>query len=70
MFAWDAWVFVFWQGLGERWRRINEDMQRLIDEGWREVIWVKNARKKKLKGEARNGGRRQELGEHFGESDC
>ncbi len=58
LFAWDAWVFVFWQGLGERWRRIDEDMRRLIDEGWREVIWVKNARKKKLKGEARNGGRR------------
>ncbi len=55
MFAWDAWVFVFWQGLGERWRRINEDMRRLIDEGWREVIWVKNARKKKLKEEASNG---------------
>ncbi len=55
MFAWDAWVFVLWQGLGERWRRIEEDMQRLIDEGWREVIWVKNARKKKLKEEANNG---------------
>jgi hypothetical protein len=37
---------VFWQGLGERWRRIKEDMRRLIDEGWREVIWVKNARRK------------------------
>ncbi len=49
MFAWDAWVFVFWQGLGERWRRIDEDMRHLIDEGWREVIWVKNVRKKKLK---------------------
>jgi len=30
-------------------------MRRLIDEGWREVIWVKNARKKKLKEEASNG---------------
>jgi len=35
LFAWDAWVFG-----GE----IDEDMRRLIDEGWREVIWVKNAR--------------------------
>ncbi len=42
-------MFVFWQGLGERWRRIDEDMRHLIDEGWREVIWVKNVRKKKLK---------------------
>ncbi len=49
-------MFVFWQGLGERWRRIDEDMWRLIDEGWREVIWVKNARKNKLKEEASNGG--------------
>jgi hypothetical protein len=70
LFAWDAWVFVFWQGLGERWRRIDEDMRRLIDEGWREVIWVKIVRKKKLKEEACNRGRRQELGEHFGGSDC
>jgi hypothetical protein len=31
-------------------------MRRLIDEGWREVIWVKNARKKKVKEEASNGG--------------
>jgi len=36
LFAWDAWVFVFWQGLGERWRRIDGDMRCLIDEGWRE----------------------------------
>ncbi len=50
MFTWDAWVFVFWQELGERWRRIDEDMWRLIDEGWREVIWVKNARTKKASG--------------------
>jgi len=50
LFAWDAWVFVFWQGIGERWRRIDEDMRRLIDEGWREVIWVKNARTKKASG--------------------
>jgi hypothetical protein len=32
LFAWDAWVFVFWQGIGEEWRRINEVMRRLIDE--------------------------------------
>jgi len=50
LFAWDAWVFVFWQGLGERWRRIDADMRRLIDEGWREVIWVKNARTNKASG--------------------
>jgi hypothetical protein len=31
-------------------------MRRLIDEQWREVIWVKNARKKELKEEASNGG--------------
>jgi hypothetical protein len=30
-------------------------MRRLIDEGWREVIWVKNARKMKLEEEASNG---------------
>jgi hypothetical protein len=48
-------VFVFWQGIGEGWRRIDEDMQRLIDEGWREVIWGKNARTNKALGEARNG---------------
>jgi hypothetical protein len=48
-------VFVFWQGLGERWRRIDKDMRRLIDEGWGEVIWVKNARKTKLKEEVSNG---------------
>ncbi len=54
-------MFVFWQGLGERWRRIDEDMRRLIDEGWREVIWVKNARKKKLKEEASNGGQGRSL---------
>jgi hypothetical protein len=29
-------------------------MRRLVDEGWREVIWVMNARKKKLKEEASN----------------
>jgi hypothetical protein len=46
---------VFWQELGERWRWIDEDMRRRIDEGWREVIWVKKARKKKLKEEASNG---------------
>jgi hypothetical protein len=43
-------VIVFWQGLGERWRRIDEDMRHLIDEGWREVIWVKNARGKQASG--------------------
>jgi hypothetical protein len=32
LFAWDVWVFVFWQGIGEEWRRIDEGMQRLIDE--------------------------------------
>jgi hypothetical protein len=36
-------------------------MRRLIDEGWREVIWVKNARKKKLKEEASNGGEGRSL---------
>jgi hypothetical protein len=61
LFAWDAWVFVFWQGLGERWRRIDEDMRRLIDEGWREVIWMENVRKKKLKEEASNGGEGRSL---------
>jgi hypothetical protein len=30
-------------------------MRRLIDEGWREVIWGKNARKKKLQEEASRG---------------
>jgi hypothetical protein len=29
-------------------------MRRLIDEGWRGVIWVMNARKKKLQEEASN----------------
>jgi hypothetical protein len=37
-FAWDAWAFG-----GE----INEGMRRLIDEGWREAIWVRIARTKK-----------------------
>jgi len=32
LFAWDAWVFVSWQGIGEGWRRIDEDMRRLVDE--------------------------------------
>jgi hypothetical protein len=32
LFAWDAWVFVFWQGIGKEWRRIDEGMWRLIDE--------------------------------------
>jgi hypothetical protein len=36
-------------------------MRRLIDEGWREVIWVKNARKKRLKEEASNGGQGRSL---------
>jgi hypothetical protein len=26
---------------------IDEDLRRLIDEGWREVSWVKNARTKR-----------------------
>jgi hypothetical protein len=43
-------VFLFWQGIREGWRRIDEDMRRLIDEGWREVIWVKNARTNKASG--------------------
>jgi hypothetical protein len=29
---------------------IDEDLRRLIDEGWREVIWVKNARTKQTLG--------------------
>jgi hypothetical protein len=37
-FAWDAWAFG-----GE----INEGMRRLIDEGWREAIWVRIAKTKK-----------------------
>jgi hypothetical protein len=45
---------VGWLGLGERWRRIDEDMRRFIDEGWREVIG-KDARNNKLKEEANNG---------------
>jgi hypothetical protein len=43
-------VFVFWQGIGEEWRRIDEVMQRLIDEWWGGVIWVKDARTIKASG--------------------
>jgi hypothetical protein len=34
---------------------IDEDLRRLIDEVWREVIWVMSARKEKLLKEACNG---------------
>jgi hypothetical protein len=36
--------------LAGTWRGIDEDMRRLIDEGWREVIWVRNARTNKASG--------------------